>query len=133
MAQAAVAAIVAGLIVVAPRLRGTSWASWFTRLAWSWAGVPSGPLGWISSNWTMPVLHGPIYPVMARELDLQPDDDLLEVACGSGIFLATPAALNREAPSGERPVQGRGGDDGATRVDPGPRLPEPDARAHTDD
>ncbi len=92
MARAAVAAIVAGLIAVAPRLRGTTWASWFRKLAWSWAGVPSGPLGWISSNWTMPVLHAPIYPVMARELDLQPDDDLLEVACGSGVFLTTQAA-----------------------------------------
>ena len=92
MAQAGAAAIVAGMIVVAPRLRGTTWTSWFTKLAWSWAGVPSGPLGWISSNWIMPVLHGPIYPVMARELDLQPDDDLLEVACGSGVFLATQAA-----------------------------------------
>jgi SAM-dependent methyltransferase len=29
---------------------------------------------------------------MARELDLQADDDLLEVACGSGVFLATQAA-----------------------------------------
>ena len=92
MAQAAVAAIVAGLVAFAPRLRGTTWTSWFTKLAWSWAGVPSGLLGWISSNWTMPVLHGPIYPVMARELDLQPGDDLLEVACGSGVFLATQAA-----------------------------------------
>ncbi|MHB8891802.1 MAG: class I SAM-dependent methyltransferase [Candidatus Limnocylindrales bacterium] len=62
-----------------------------TKIAWSWAGVPSGPLGWISSNWTMPVLQGPIYPVMAQELNLQPDDDLLEVACGSGTFLATQA------------------------------------------
>jgi SAM-dependent methyltransferase len=35
----------------------------------------------------MPVLHGPIYPVMASALELRPDDDLLEVACGSGIFL----------------------------------------------
>ena len=84
--------MVAGLIVVAPRLRGTTWTSWFTKLAWSWAGVPSGLLGWISSNWTMPVFHGPIYPVMARELDLRPEDDLLEVACGSGVFLATQAA-----------------------------------------
>jgi SAM-dependent methyltransferase len=92
MTQAGVAATVAGLIVIAPRLRGTTWTSWGTKLAWSWAGVPSGPLGWISSNWTMPVFHGPIYPVMARELDLQPGDDLLEVACGSGVFLATQAA-----------------------------------------
>ena len=91
MARAAIATFAAGLIVVAPRLRGTTWTSWLTRLARSWAGVPSGPLGWISSNWTMPVLHGPIYPVMARALDLQPDDDLLEVACGSGLFLATQA------------------------------------------
>jgi SAM-dependent methyltransferase len=40
----------------------------------------------------MPVFHGPIYPLMARALDLQPDDDLLEVACGSGVFLATQAS-----------------------------------------
>ena len=57
-------------------------------MAWSWAGVPSGPLGWISANWITPVLHGPIYPVMASALALMPGDDLLEVACGSGIFLA---------------------------------------------
>lgn len=89
--QAGAAAIVAGLIVVAPRLIGTTWTSWFTKLAWSWAGVPSGPLGWVSSHWVGPVLHGPIYPAMARELDLKPDDNLLEVACGSGVFLATQA------------------------------------------
>jgi SAM-dependent methyltransferase len=82
----------AGLIAFAPRLRGTTWTAWFTKAAWAWAGVPSGPLGWISSNWTMPRLHAPIYPVMAEALDLRPDDDLLEVACGSGIFLAEQAA-----------------------------------------
>ena len=92
LAQAGSLAVVAGMIVVAPRLRGTTWTSWVTKLAWSWSGVPSGPLGWISSNWTMPVFHGPIYPVMARELDLKPDDDLLEVACGSGVFLTQQAA-----------------------------------------
>ncbi len=92
MAQAVVGAFAAGLIVVAPRLKGTTWRSWLARLAYSWAGVPSGPLGWISSNWTMPVFHAPIYPIMARALDLRPDDELLEVACGSGIFMATQAA-----------------------------------------
>jgi SAM-dependent methyltransferase len=86
------AGAVAGLIAFAPRLRGTTWTAWFTKAAWAWAGVPSGPLGWISSNWTMPRLHAPIYPVMAEALDLRPDDDLLEVACGSGIFLAEQAA-----------------------------------------
>jgi SAM-dependent methyltransferase len=92
MALAEVAAIVAAIVVIVPRLRGTTWSAWFRKLAWSWAGVPSGPLGWISAKLTMPMLHGPIYPVMARELELQPDDDLLEVACGSGVFLATQAA-----------------------------------------
>ena len=86
------AGAVAGLAAVAPRLRGATWTEWLTKAAWAWAGVPSGPLGWISSNWTMPRLHAPIYPVMAEALDLRPDDDLLEVACGSGIFLAEQAA-----------------------------------------
>jgi cyclopropane fatty-acyl-phospholipid synthase-like methyltransferase len=37
----------------------------------------------------MPRLHGPIYPVMAEVLDLRPGDELLEVACGSGVFLVS--------------------------------------------
>jgi ubiquinone/menaquinone biosynthesis C-methylase UbiE len=36
----------------------------------------------------MPRFHAQIYPVLARELKLRPEDDLLEVACGSGVFLA---------------------------------------------
>jgi SAM-dependent methyltransferase len=56
-------------------------------VAWSWAVVPSGPLGWVSSHWTMPRLHSQLYKVMDRELALQPDDELLEVACGSAFFL----------------------------------------------
>lgn len=59
----------------------------FRNAAWSWAGVPSGPLGWVSSHWTMPRLHSQVYKVMDRELALQPDDELLEVACGSAFFL----------------------------------------------
>ena len=39
----------------------------------------------------MPRLHGPIYPLMAEALDLRPEDELLEVACGSGTFLARHA------------------------------------------
>lgn len=62
------------------------------NVAWSWAGVPSGPLGWVSSHWTMPRLHSQLYKVMDRELALQPDDELLEVACGSGFFLNKYAA-----------------------------------------
>jgi hypothetical protein len=33
--------------------------------------------------------------------------------------LRRPVALDREAPLGERPVQGRGEDDGSARVNPG--------------
>lgn len=84
--------VVAGVVALLPRLRRTTWSAWFAAVARSWAGVPSGPLGWLSSRWVMPLLHGPIYPLMARELDLRPEDDLLEVACGSGIFLAEDAS-----------------------------------------
>lgn len=89
---AGAAAVAAGAVVLAPRARGSTWTEWLTRVAWSWAGVPSGPLGWVSSHWTMPRLHGPIYPCMAEALDLCPEDELLEVACGSGVFLARHAA-----------------------------------------
>jgi SAM-dependent methyltransferase len=85
-------AAVAGAVALLPRSRGTTWSAWVRDLAWSWAGVPSGPLGWVSSHWVMPRLHGPIYPLVARELGLRPEDDLLEVACGSGIFLAEQAS-----------------------------------------
>ena len=89
-------AAAAGLVALAPRWRGETWTQWLTKAAWSWAGVPSGPLGWVSTHWVMPVLHAPIYPLMAKELELQPDDELLEVACGSGIFLAEQATNVRQ-------------------------------------
>jgi SAM-dependent methyltransferase len=85
----------AGALALAPRARGATWTEWLTRAAWSYSGVPSGPLGWVSSHWTMPRLHAPIYPLMAEALDLRPEDELLEVACGSGIFLAEHAAQAR--------------------------------------
>ena len=85
-------AAAAGAVALAPRLRGATWEEWFTKAGDSWAGVPSGPLGWVSSHWVMPRLHGPIYPLMAQALDLRPADELLEVACGSGVFLAHHAA-----------------------------------------
>jgi SAM-dependent methyltransferase len=89
---AGAATVAAGAVVLAPRVRGATWTEWLGKVAWSWAGVPSGPLGWVSSHWVMPRLHGPIYPVMAEVLDLRPGDELLEVACGSGVFLAHHAA-----------------------------------------
>jgi ubiquinone/menaquinone biosynthesis C-methylase UbiE len=55
------------------------------------AGRPSGPLGWFSAR-TMALGHGPIHATMAGELDLRPDDDLLDVGCGSAGLLEHHAA-----------------------------------------
>lgn len=57
----------------------------------AWAGMPSGPLGWAGSR-AMPMIHGRLYQVMREALQLRPDDELLDVACGSGVFLARQAA-----------------------------------------
>jgi SAM-dependent methyltransferase len=53
-------------------------------------GVPSGPLGWISTR-TVFLLPGPMYQVIGDALQLHADDELLDVACGSGAFLARQA------------------------------------------
>ncbi len=47
---------------------------------------PTGVLGWLTA-WTMPVLFRSLYAKVARLLDLQPEDDVLDIACGSGVFL----------------------------------------------
>jgi cyclopropane fatty-acyl-phospholipid synthase-like methyltransferase len=39
----------------------------------------------------MPLVLGPMYAVMADAAGLKPEDDLLEVACGSGVFLTQQA------------------------------------------
>jgi SAM-dependent methyltransferase len=84
--MAGMAAAVAGVAAWVARSRSATWADWRKRLLWSYAGVPSGPLGWVGSR----MMHwgsGPLYRLVADALRLQPDDDLLEVACGSGVFL----------------------------------------------
>ena len=48
--------------------------------------LPRGLAGWITA-WLMEKSHKSIYENVAKVLDLQPQDDLLEVACGSGHFL----------------------------------------------
>ena len=52
---------------------------------------PHGPLGWLAAL-AIPVGHRQYYPLTARMLLLQPDDVLLDVACGSGEFLDEQAA-----------------------------------------
>jgi SAM-dependent methyltransferase len=54
-------------------------------------GVPRGALGKVGAR-VMPRLVGPLYSMMAKELDLQPEDDLLEVGCGSARMLAEHAS-----------------------------------------
>jgi SAM-dependent methyltransferase/carbon monoxide dehydrogenase subunit G len=55
-------------------------------------GVPAGPLGWISTRALMPLIVGSVYQDMADALELRPDDELLDVGCGSGAFLARYAS-----------------------------------------
>jgi len=63
-------------------LRGLLWA----RMA----ELPRGPLGWIGA-WGMTKMHM-FDRAMAPELDLQPDDELLDVGCGPGGLLLDHAA-----------------------------------------
>jgi len=53
--------------------------------------VPRGPGGWLFAL-TMPMFHKVLYSPAAEFLQLRPDDDLVEVACGSGVFLKEHAA-----------------------------------------
>ncbi len=48
--------------------------------------LPRGLAGRITL-WSMQKEHKPIYENMAKVLDLQPEDDFVEVACGSAYFL----------------------------------------------
>ena len=64
-------------------LRRSFWLPFF--------GVPRGALGSVGAR-LMPRMVRPLYVMMAKELDLQPDDDLLDVGCGSARLLAEQAA-----------------------------------------
>ncbi len=52
---------------------------------------PTGPLGWVTA-WVMPVMFTSLYAKVARRLKLQREDNVLDVACGSGAFLKKYAA-----------------------------------------
>ena len=49
-------------------------------------GLPRGFVGWLVAR-MMPLPHSSIYSRVAKVLNLQPEDELLEVACGGGSFL----------------------------------------------
>lgn len=76
--------IVAGVAAVAAR----------RPLKAHWA---EGTLPGRSGSWLNSYLNRPSYRLMASALDLRPEDDLLDVACGSGEFLAVHASQARRA------------------------------------
>jgi SAM-dependent methyltransferase len=58
---------------------------------WRLVGKPSGPLGRVGAR-LLVMMNRPTYRAMAAELRLQPDDDLLDVGCGSASLLAEHAS-----------------------------------------
>ena len=50
----------------------------------------NGPVGWAFAK-IQPILHAGVYEIVAEMLDLQPEDELLDIGCGPGAFLATRA------------------------------------------
>ncbi len=52
---------------------------------------PSGAVGWVMAA-TMPLVFRSQYAGIAKQLDLRAEDDVLDVACGSGVFLHTYAS-----------------------------------------
>jgi SAM-dependent methyltransferase len=74
------AAVVAGAAVLVARSRGAASAGV--------PGVLPGSLG----AWVNAYLGRPLHAAVAGLVDLQPDDDLLDVACGAGYFLTESAS-----------------------------------------
>jgi hypothetical protein len=50
----------------------------------------NGPIGWVMAR-LMPIIEPGVYARVAETLDLQPDDELLDIGCGPGAFLASKA------------------------------------------
>jgi hypothetical protein len=64
-------------------------------------GQPSVAIRWVGAR-VLPFVVRRLYEVMADSLDLQPDDDLLDVGCGSALFLEHQGAHVRRV-RGPRP------------------------------
>jgi SAM-dependent methyltransferase len=50
----------------------------------------NGPVGWAFAK-IQPISHAGVYQVVAEMLDLRPEDELLDIGCGPGAFLADKA------------------------------------------
>jgi SAM-dependent methyltransferase len=64
-------------------LRRSFWLPFF--------GIPRGPLGRVGAR-LLPIVARPLYAMVAGQLDLRPDDELLDVGCGSAGLLAEHAS-----------------------------------------
>ena len=62
----------------------------------SQASDPHGPLGWIAA-WIMPLQSDAHCGDLAGLLALRPEDEVLDVACGAGVFLQKRASHVRHA------------------------------------
>lgn len=71
--------------------KGALREGWRASVFSAFWGLPSGPIGWVGAR-VLPFLSGRLCEVVADELDLQPDDDLLDVGCGAGVLLRDRAA-----------------------------------------
>ena len=90
LAAAAVAAL-AGIGVAVARSKGGTDVGLRRSFEYALLGVPHGPLGSIGVR-MMAARKGSFYRALAAELDLQPDDALLDVGCGSAGLLVEQAS-----------------------------------------
>jgi SAM-dependent methyltransferase len=60
----------------------------------SQAVKPTGALGWVTA-WIMPFFSDAYCGNLATLLNLQPEDEVLEIGCGAGVFLNKRAACAR--------------------------------------
>lgn len=67
---------------------------WRAEVFSAFWGVPSGPVGWVGAR-VLPFVAARLYAVAAAELDLKPEDELLDVGCGAGMLLGHHATAQR--------------------------------------
>jgi len=93
---AAGAAALAGIGVAVARSKGGTDVGLRRSFEYALLGVPHGPLGRVGVR-MMAARKGSFYRAMAAELDLRPDDALLDVGCGSGrIIQDLPEAIGMD-------------------------------------
>jgi SAM-dependent methyltransferase len=88
---AAGATVLAGIGVAVARSKGGTDVGLRRSFEYAMLGVPHGPLGRIGVR-MMASRKGSFYRAMAADLDLQPDDVLLDVGCGSAGLLLEQAS-----------------------------------------